>query len=343
MSKSADTNPGALRLALFQDVPHIIDTMWHWAEFYGNRRGVVSFTPPYRYQARAAWRMPAFMMFVWVSAFLVFGPTADSFCAATGEAGMTFLRTSLAVVLGVAIVMLFFAVLNRATFELALSAERAAALFSQDNPALVSLRQKVDAIGRAWRERLQRSALLSHSHAVLAANLLRVAVASIFLPRVTRVATVLAGIFLALGTAILLTPFAFIAYTFAGSGNLIGSCQRGDVAPLLWQCAALIGSVAAGAWAWRRWSASVAQFLVSALLWSVAIAVLWGYAAPPNPSEAAGGPYPHVYAPALAIFLLVALVARRIAGAVTRSVPEADRVQFRDGLRQTDLLTYSRD
>ncbi len=52
--------PGALRSALFLDVPYILDSLWRWGEFRANRLGSVQFEDPHDYVLRPAWQSGAF-------------------------------------------------------------------------------------------------------------------------------------------------------------------------------------------------------------------------------------------------------------------------------------------
>jgi hypothetical protein len=72
------SRPGALRRALFQDVPYILDSLWRWGEFRVNRLGTVQLEEPHRYVMRPAWQTGAFGLYVLMCAFAIFGPTWDA-------------------------------------------------------------------------------------------------------------------------------------------------------------------------------------------------------------------------------------------------------------------------
>ena len=55
--------PGALRSALFLDVPYILDSLWRWGEFRANRLGSVEFDDPHNYVLRPAWQSGTFALF----------------------------------------------------------------------------------------------------------------------------------------------------------------------------------------------------------------------------------------------------------------------------------------
>ena len=73
--------PGALRRALFQDVPYILDSLWRWGEFRINRIGTVQFDDPHHFVLRPAWQCYAFILFVLMGLFAIFGPTWDALCS----------------------------------------------------------------------------------------------------------------------------------------------------------------------------------------------------------------------------------------------------------------------
>jgi len=73
-----ESPPGALRRALFQDVPYILDSLWRWGEFRLNRLGTVQFEEPHAYVPRPAWKCGAFMLYALMCVFAIFGPTWDA-------------------------------------------------------------------------------------------------------------------------------------------------------------------------------------------------------------------------------------------------------------------------
>lgn len=337
---------GPLWLALFQDIPHIIDTVWHWAEFYANRMGTVALVPPYDYRPRPTWHLPIFGMFVAVSAFLIFGQTADSFCLLGGPEGMAKLRMLSGIVAWMAVLLVFMATLDRAMLELALGAEMDADQFCAGDDRLAETRRRTDALRRKVQEWLNPAGFLlgfSEASRAVLSNTLRVLVAVAFLPAVKRVAVVCAALMLVVGTAFVVTPFGSVAWTLMEAAPAAGQCPHGSPGPLLWQCGALIVCASIGGYGWSRLRGAFPRFLFGCVLWAAVLSVLWGVVASARPSEASGGPYPNVYAAVVATLLVVAAIARMIADRVTRGLAPMYREPFVAALETTDLHTYRRD
>ena len=87
-----ESPPGALRRALFQDVPYILDSLWRWGEFRLNRLGTVQFEEPHAYVPRPAWVCGAFALYPLVCLFAIFGPTWDALCSLGGFGFITNIR-----------------------------------------------------------------------------------------------------------------------------------------------------------------------------------------------------------------------------------------------------------
>src|SRR5262245_30719335 len=127
--------PGALRRALFQDVPYILDSLWRWGEFRVNRLGVVEFDEPHKYLLRPAWQCGAFLMYALMCLFAIFGPTWDALCSLNGYGFVTGIRSVASLLLFFVVVLIFIRLLNLITFHLSRRAEVLAALRpAEDTP-----------------------------------------------------------------------------------------------------------------------------------------------------------------------------------------------------------------
>ena len=119
----AANSPGALRSALFLDVPYILDSLWRWGEFRVNRLGSVNFDDPHDYVLRPAWQSGAFALFSLMCLFAIFGPTSDALCALRGSQFAGYIRVGVSALLIVGALLLFLRVLNAVTFYLMRRAE----------------------------------------------------------------------------------------------------------------------------------------------------------------------------------------------------------------------------
>lgn len=71
-------------LALFRDVPYIIDSVWRRTEFVVNREVnyvAAKDSAPARLEERAWWSKPPFPYFLITLVFIAFGPTLDMLCS----------------------------------------------------------------------------------------------------------------------------------------------------------------------------------------------------------------------------------------------------------------------
>src|SRR5262245_41770139 len=147
--------PGALRRALFQDVPYILDSLWRWGEFRLNRLGTVQFEDPHAYVPRAAWKCGAFLLYALMCVFAVFGPTWDALCALGGFGFITHVRNVASLLLFVAAAWAFMRLLNGVTSQLTRRAEVMAALRPATDTAnespFVSLAQTQEQVERRFQ------------------------------------------------------------------------------------------------------------------------------------------------------------------------------------------------
>src|SRR4051812_33586279 len=127
--------PGALRRALFQDVPYILDSLWRWGEFRINRIGTVQFEDPHRFVLRPAWQCGAFGLYGLMCLFAVFGPTWDAICSLHGFNFATSIRNTASAALFVAALLIFTRILNAVTYHLTRRAEILAAENAGEAPA----------------------------------------------------------------------------------------------------------------------------------------------------------------------------------------------------------------
>ena len=73
--------PGALRSALFQDVPYILDSLWRWGEFRVNRLGSVNSRSLTATSCGPHGKAAHSRLFALMCLFAIFGPTSDALCA----------------------------------------------------------------------------------------------------------------------------------------------------------------------------------------------------------------------------------------------------------------------
>ena len=125
MTKPSDRSPvKPWRVAIFNDVPAVLDSLWRWADFRTNQVGCVDLTSDrFEFRAKAGWRTPAFALYVLVSMFLAYGPTADALCTAVGLSAYQLARQLLGWALQVVAFLVFLTVFNAALLKLAVVLE----------------------------------------------------------------------------------------------------------------------------------------------------------------------------------------------------------------------------
>jgi len=335
--------PGALRRALFQDVPYILDSLWRWGEFRANRIGTVQFEDPHHFVVRPAWQCGAYLLFVLMCLFAVFGPTSDALCSLRGFGFATTARTAASIVLFVIAALIFTRLLNSVTFQLTRRAE----ILAADRPGppesqspFAKLAQNPENVERrlspvrvAFDRRAERSI----------GNLSRFFRA---LPKLRRNDAwgLMFGLYvLMFGSLLVVAPIVATGYGFRYGETDPMSCARLDHPGLVVaQFVAVVLLIGGGLFLWRSLGKARPFFtcLALTLLLTASIAILWLWFMPAQPSEAAGGFYPHVYLLFIATLLGVALFSRLLAHIMFSGFRAA--ATFRNALGSEDLLRNER-
>jgi len=336
--------PGALRRALFQDVPYILDSLWRWGEFRVNRIGEVDFEDPHRFVVRPAWQCGAYLLFVLMCLFAVFGPTWDALCALRGFGFATTARNVASIVLFVIAALIFTRLLNLVTFHLtrraeALAEDRPGELPPDSSPfaQLAQNHENAERLVNSVRVALGRRTQQSIG------NLSRFFRA---LPKVRRNDAwgLMFGLYvLMFGSFLVVAPIVATAYGFRYGETDPMSCARLEHGGLVVaQIVVFLLLAGGGLLLWRSLGKAHAfvTCLVLALVLAAGIAILWLGFMPAQPSEAAGGFYPHVYLLFIAALLGVALFARLLAHIMFSGFRAA--ATFREALASEDLLRNER-
>ncbi|HEU5136776.1 MAG TPA: hypothetical protein VFU13_16640 [Steroidobacteraceae bacterium] len=338
--------PGPIRRALFQDVPFILDSIWRRSEFDLHRVGNVSLDNPNPLVLRPAWMCMAFVLFVLVSLFAVFGPTLDAMCSVAdfGFAGAA--RTWTGYFLIAVAVVAFFVVLNATTWRLTRNAEAQADQICASDPEKQALRARLQKLvdSKAFKsEWLRAFAGTFAEH--FTGNVVNLGVASVFLSWWERIGLLVAFLTLMAGTVLLVAPVFVTGLTMGYIPLDPASCTQEPNKGLVYaQIAAFALLVVGGFFIWRHWGArrAVLVFFASTALLVAVVALLWWQFTPGTPSEAAGGFYPHVYLVLLGILLGVAAAARVLAWWMFRKVPVDTCQLFAGALHREDLLQDER-
>ncbi len=336
MERPTPKPPGPLRRALFQDVPYILDSLWRWTEFRVNRIGTVDFEGEHRFRLRPAWLSGGFALFALMCAFAVFGPTWDALCALRGYDFAGDARDILSVLLYVAAFYIFLRVLNGVTYHLTRRAEQLAPP-SAPAPAALKLADTGERRYHSVRVALNRRAEENIG------NLARFLRALPHLRPGDAWALRFAFITLMAGALLLIAPLAATAYGFGHSTMDELSCSRLDRPGLVVaQFVALAVLLGAGFLLWRGQGKAHAfrTCLVLTLLLVAVIGALWLWFTPPQPSEAAGGFYPHIYLLFVGALLAVALFGRLLAHIMFAGFEAS--ATFRGALGSEDLLRNER-
>jgi hypothetical protein len=336
--------PGALRRALFQDVPYILDSLWRWSEFRINRIGTVQFDDPHRFVLRPAWKCGAFGLFALMCLFAIFGPTWDAICSLRGFAFATSIRNIASLALFVVALLIFTRLLNAVAYHLTrraeiLVAQRPAAAASGENPAANTASGSSNAERRLHSVRVAIDRRAEES----VGNLSRFFRALPKLPRSDAWALLFGLFALMFGALLVIAPIAATAYGFRHGETDPLSCARLDHSGLVVaQFAAFAALLGLGLMLWRGLGKSHAfrACLALTVLLVLGIGILWLWFTPAQPSEAAGGFYPHVYLLFIAVLMAVALFARLLAH-IMFSGFRAQQT-FRDAMLTEDLLQNER-
>jgi hypothetical protein len=297
--------PNPFSEALFLDVPYVIDSLFRWAEFRANRIGLVDFAKPEDFVRRAAWTSPLFGLYLFITLFLVFGPTFRSLCGVLGKDGMSratglvaAIMIALCVVIGLS---LLSHVLRTLTRRLRLERQvvidpgkpqEAAAIHSTSGS-----RRPISTMVRGWLAQLREvlRELGDCFGQLTCRGWLRVSLALLVLLLV--IAGALAPLIAAAKTAAEWTP------------TDVGCFKVPDPAGIWAQLAALLLVAVGGLWIWSNKGIKRPHQQLWALLalWAVSIAALWLLFVHPTSREASPGPYAHVYPIVVLALCLIAL------------------------------------
>jgi hypothetical protein len=348
MSNGNGRGPGPARRALFQDVPYILDSLWRRTEFKANRIGHVDFENTHALVLRPAWLSGAFILYVLVSVYCVFGPTLDAMCSVDSTDFARNFRVVIVVVLALAALWVFIGTINSATFHLARKGfELANAAFAAD--AALRGRYPAPLEAAAAAETAARTATRSFASRAaenIYGNAARLIATFRYLAGAEVRALVYATLLLAAGAVVLISPIgAAIWALYAVEVDPQSCVEVGNRGLVNAQLGALALLLAGGAGAFWRWGKTSGFALLCALcvLLAAVIGLLWRFAAAPGLSEAAGGFYPHVYVILTGTLLVIALLARGFACLMFRRFSGRSRVKLRRAVNGQDLLTNLRD
>jgi hypothetical protein len=336
--------PGPIRRALFQQVPYILDSIWRHSEFALHRVGRVGFDAPNPLQLRPGWMSVSFVMYALVGLFAIFGPTLDALCSLADIGFTANVRAVVSTILLIVAVLLFMLVLNATTWHLTRNTEDLADKACALDPHKHARRQRWNGWSAKFREMLARSNIAPLFER-LAGSLVDLAVASRFIPAWERVGLALAFLALFLGTVLLIGPLFVTSLTLKYVPLDPATCTQVPNQALVYvQLAAYATLLAGGFFIWRHWAPrhSVLVFATSTALLVSIVALLWWQFTPAQPSEAAGGFYPHVYIVVVGILLITAIAARVFAWVIFRKFPADARETFAKAVHREDLLRDER-
>jgi hypothetical protein len=351
MSQKDDPGVGPVRRALFQDVPVILDSLWRRWEFNINRVGLVGLADPHEFALRRGWMNSAFILYVFVGAFAVLGPTLDALCSTDSPGYAKHFRTTLGTLLLIASISGAGYVLNESLERIRRRADKRADSSCDRNPHFVhraERRQRRNAVLDKLMPMARGAGdgIVGHLVASYFGNVARIATATPLLTRHERWALLLAIGVLAVGSTVLFLPFGYLGNDFRANPLDIESCTlEANRSYVFAQAGALLALVGGGFAIWHRWGASSANrvFLGSAAWLAVIVGALWAFATPTFPSEGDGGFYPHVYLVVVGLLLVTACAARWLARGMFAKFRRRHGAKFRRAMRHQDLLRYEFD
>lgn len=332
--------PGPIRRALFQQVPYILDSIWRRSEFALHRVGTVGLDPPNPLHLRPGWMSVSFVLYALVGLFAIFGPTLDAMCSVADLSFTTTARTVVSTLVLIVAVLLFMLVLNATTWHLTRNTQDLADQACARDPHLHARRERWDRWSAKFRDLLARSNIAPLFER-LAGSLVDLAIASRFIAVRDRLALALAFLALFMGTVLLIGPVFVTGLTLKFVPLDPATCTQSPNEALVYaQLIAYALLLVGGFFIWRHWAPrrSVLVFGASTVLLAGLVALLWWQFTPPQPSEAAGGFYPHVYVIVVAILLITAIAARVLAWAMFGKFPAEARQTFAEAVHREDLL-----
>jgi hypothetical protein len=337
--------PGPFGQALFQDVPFILDSLWRHGEFRANRLGTVDYTGKGELKVRAAWASGAFIMFVFFATFAIFGPTLDAMCSVDNiDFARTFRFISAGALCLIAIAI-FFPTLNSTSYHLWRKGERLVNARCETDAAIAErwakVRVRIDADEKKSGE-FGKRALFDR----VSDNLRRLRATYPFIAGRDKFALTTALLVLVCGAFLLAAPFLITAATLFKVRIDTLSCIQVVNEKFVWaQVAGWVIALLGGFFLWKKWGTTkpFPTFFATFALLGAVVGILWWQFTPDNPSESAGGFYPHIYVIIAGTLLAMALFARGLAWFLFRHIGVEARDEFRDALKTADLLDYNRD
>jgi len=345
MSIGKPKGPGALRRALFQDVPHILDSLWRGAEFKLNRIGSVDLSLPHELDVRPAWMSAAFVLYVLVCVFAVFGPTLDAMCSVDSADFAKTFRDVTGWILAIVAFVLFVVTLNQTTSRLARKGQ-ILGLRTQRKEKSPAERPKLATPAADADEDDDEKArsIAGKVSNKLYTNLLRFFATIPCLKLGEQFALITAFVVLLLGAALLVSPLAASSYALITLEVDVQSCvQTANKHLVVSQLVGLSVLIGGGAAIWQLWGkkSALKVFAVSFALLVLVIGLLWWTST--ATSEAEGGFYPHVYPILIGVLLAIALLARPFAWFMFRNLSSDSADMIQAALKSTDLLHSPRD
>ncbi len=245
--------PGPLAQALFQEVPFILDSLWRHGEFRANRLGTVDYIGKGGLKVRAAWMSGAFIMFVFVTTFAIFGPTLDAMCSVENIDFARTFRWISAGALGLVAIAIFFPTLNSTSYHLWRKGERLVNTRCEADPAIATrwkkVRERIDADEEKHGDDGRLSLLDRVSN-----NLRRLGATYPFISWRDRFALTTALFVLMFGALLLAAPFLVTAATLVNVRIDTLSCIQAVNEKFVW--AQVVGWVLAllgGFFVWKKW------------------------------------------------------------------------------------------
>lgn len=353
---------GVLRETLFLDVPYLLDSLFRWTEFRGNRVGSVDLVDPRRpFVRQSVHTWPFFWLCALVALFVIYGPTFDSLCALVGPKGFGAIQIVLLVglyaLISWMVVFLAASLLTRLTRRL----RQVPALFdAEDRMASFEMGDLPKRVLSAARSSARRSILTrTQVDRIL-----------LVLPEIATLATAMnergrkrlaLGLIAAFGiVAAAVAPFGAAFWFMADSQPDTFACRAvdGGGTAVVAQLMAWILCVGAAAFCLSRrpWPA-IRRLLVLGVSWAAVVAVYWGIATDSGSRELQPGPYRHFFPLVVAAVVLVACVSwwlarilfgrsavwhgSAVAGETTGQGGSWEQV-YRDRLASTPLIANER-
>lgn len=333
---------GSFRRALFQDVPLVLDSLWRQWEFKVNRVGLVDLSGDHELIQRSGISNWAFLLFIAVSFFVIFGPTLDAMCTPDDAETVHTIRKgsgfALVILSGFAGLMVANAAFDRLRRRGEQLVEEACATNEETRKrreAMLASFAKIDAslagVKRVTGNILER----------LLGNSLRIWGMLPFMRFTEWLALFLAALVLLFGSALLVLPFVSLGIQMTLMELDPMSCtQAANSSFIAAQGVGFLALAVGGVAIWWRWGKNnaLAVFAASTALMALVIGLLWWLFTPDSPSEAVGGFYPHIYVILVGILLVTALLAYPLSRLMFSRFRREYAPEFRAKVPSQDLL-----